>query len=378
MKSLRIALDCRKLGDFGIGTHISGLLTGLRPVAEEVALLLLAPRERHGLVDVPSQWRWIAAESPGYSLRELFEISRLARLHRVHLLHLPHYPTPLQTPCPLVVTLHDLIHWKRPGDLPHPVGGVYARFMLRRAVRLATRVICVSESVRREVQVELEAEASKLLVIPNGVAEEFFERPGPERDDPVLAGYELTRQSYLLVLANPKPHKNLERLLRAWASIEQELPGHLELVLAGAREADRLRLRERIRSLGSPARVRLLGHLPERHLVSILRGALALVAVSLEEGFGLPAVEAQAAGVPVVASRLPVSLEVTGGHAVFVDPYRIADIAAGLRRIVGDARLREELSVGGAEWARRYSWSSAARRTLEVYRQVAGRKGSEP
>ncbi len=375
---LRIAVDCRKLEDYGIGTHVAGLLGALGDTAPELALTLLAPRRLHGFLEIPKEWRWVACEAPGYSLQELVELTRVARDASVEVLHLPHYPTPLFLPCPLIVTIHDLIHWHRPEQLPHPLGVLYARIQLRRAVARAYRVICVSERVRQEVLTELGALPSRVVAIPNGVDEIFFASPSEDAEAQLLESYGLRRRGYLLTLANPKPHKNLHRLLEAWSQLDPSRFSALELVLVGARSNDRRALQQAIARAGSRLKVRVLGYLPREHVPAIVRGALGLVSLSLEEGFGLPAAEAQAAGTPVLASDLPVFREVTGGHALLVDPTSLGAISRGLERFLEDAPLRAQLAEHGAVWARRYRWGAVAQKTAELYRIAARSGASEP
>lgn len=368
---LRVVFDCRKLEDYGIGTHIRGVLEALTTAAPDITLFLLAPDRLHNSIPTPSTWRWVRCEAPGYSVRELFELSRTARQLQAQVLHLPHYPTPLFPPCPLLVTVHDLIHWKRPQDLPHPLGVVYARVQLQRAVARAYRILCVSERTRSELISELGAPADRVVTIPNGVDPAFFAQGTIAAEEAVLRGYNLVRQRYLLSLANPKPHKNLRRLLEAWAELDpQRFPG-FELVLAGAQATHREPLRQVVTRVRSRLPVRVLGYLPREHVPAVMRGACGLAMVSLEEGFGLPAAEAQAAGTPVLVSDLPIFKEVTGGHALFADPLSVRSIQQELERLLGNPHLRLQLAKEGSAWARRYRWSEVGEKTAALYREAA-------
>ena len=140
-----IAVDARKLADFGIGTYLRGLLGALGRLDSESLYLLLAPRAARDLLPgVPGNFSWIEEDAPGYSLREQWSIGRHLARQQPDLFHSPHYVLPARTRARVVVTIHDLIHLLFPEFLPHPLAVHYARFLLRRAVCRAERIVTVS------------------------------------------------------------------------------------------------------------------------------------------------------------------------------------------------------------------------------------------
>jgi len=374
-----LLLDARKLADYGIGTYLRGLIGGLARSGAEERIELLVPPGAEGLLpDLPPAMALRSDDSGHYSARELLAVSRAARRLGADLLHAPHYVLPLAPPCPAVVTVHDLIHLVHPEFLPGPLALLYARRMLPRAVRLARRVLTPSETVRRELLAELPAEAGRVVAIPNGVDDAFRAEVEPERLAALLARHRLA-PGYLLFVGNPKPHKNLPRLLAAYRQLAGERRELPPLVLAGARGDAARALRVRLVRLGLDERVRLLGFLPDEELPALYRGALALVFPTLAEGFGLPIAEAMAAGTPVLVSDRPAHREVAGDAAERVDPLDPGSIAAGIARLLDAPRRRERLAARGRERAARFRWEEAAQRTLEVYRAVlAERRGLEP
>lgn len=339
---MRVMLDCRKAHDFGIGRYIRGLVQGFSSFEHEVKFLLIGPPAARESMLPLRDAEWIDHDAPHYSLRELRSVGRLASKHRVDLLHSPHYVTPISE-VPVVVTIHDLIHLHQP--LGNPAAKLYAHWMLRRAVRESATIITVSRAVADEIERELGAPAAKIFVSPNGVDEQFFNDPLPREK----------RKPFLLFVGNDKPHKNVTRLIEAFESSS----GDTELVLAGCKRKE------------SP-RVRSLGFVSEPELIELYRNAIALIAPSLEEGFCLPAVEAMAAGTPVIASDLPVLREVTGENALFFDPHSKESITDAIEKIQRE-RIWEQLSNRGPEVARALRWAVTAKKTLAAYREAATR-----
>ncbi len=370
-----IAIDARKLADFGIGTYLRGLLGALARLDTDSRYLLLAPRAARDLLpDLPGNFTWIEENAPGYSLREQWSIGQhLGRL-RPDLFHSPHYVLPLRTPARVVVTIHDLIHLLFPEFLPHPLALPYARLLLRRAVRRADRVLTVSAATAADLEQHLGVARSRIDVIWNGVDDAFrrrIEAPELARE---LAALELS-PGYFLFLGNPKPHKNLERVVRAFARLPHD---GRRLVIAGASAAvDSDRLRRWARELALGERLVVLGHLAPPSLPALVQGALALVFPSLYEGFGLPLAEAMAAGTPVVASTTPALVEIAGGAAELVDPRDVGAIAGGMARLAADPQRRRELAQAGRTRAEAFRWETAAAQTLAVYRRVIDAAGSD-
>jgi glycosyltransferase involved in cell wall biosynthesis len=364
-----IALDARKIADFGIGTYVRGLIGALaRLDAAHRYLLLAGPEGPETLPNLPGNFRWIDERSPGYSLTELVALPRVLRRERADLFHAPHYVLPLALPCPAVVTVHDLIHLRFPGQRTR-LELAYARWMIGRATRIAARVLAVSEATAAELGRHFGVDRARVEVIPNGVDEEFRRELSEAELAAALAALGLA-PGYLLFVGNPKPHKNLERLLEAYARLRAGRAATPALVLAGDRDGDRSPVPGWIAAAGLEGSVVRLGHLPAGRLPALYRGAAVLVQPSLWEGFGLPVAEAMAAGVPVVAADRGALPEVTGDAARRVDPEDPDAIAAAVAALLDDPAAAAELGRRGRARAAAFRWQETARRTLAVYRRV--------
>jgi alpha-1,3-rhamnosyl/mannosyltransferase len=371
---MRVAVDARKLADFGIGTYIQGLLGEFSAlgVPEELVVYRAPGAEVPAALEAARGIAWRPEAARPYALAELWRLALDARRDRVQLYHAPHYVCPPWLPCPAVVTIHDVIHLRFPGG--RPLAPLYARVMLRLAVRRAARVITVSESTRRDLEAWLGARPERIRVIPNGVAAHFH--PAADGAQTAAGLVKLgVAPPYWLFVGNPLPHKNVERLLDAFAGLPAAFGA---LVMAGVRLASQPVLDRAVAARGLRGRVTLLAPVPEAALALLYQGATGLVIPSLWEGFGLPALEAMACGTPVIASNRGGLPEVVGDAGVLVDPTNVDALRASLYNLGVDLPLRAALRAAGLARARAFSWRHAAEATVGVYREALAVGPGEP
>jgi glycosyltransferase involved in cell wall biosynthesis len=333
---MRVGIDARKIADFGIGTYIRGLLGGLVALGSGDEYIAFAPAG----AAVSDGVEHIVLDAPHYSVRELITLGCAADRAQLDVFHAPHYVVPF-TRVPLVVTIHDIIHLHQP--MRNPLAPLYARAMIRRAVKHARCVLTVTETVKAQLETELGAK--NVIVTPNGVTI-------PSTADRRLP----TADSFFLYVGNDKPHKNVDTLIEAIRRIPDA-----RLILAGA-SFDRFRGHDR---------VDVRGFVSENELSSLYRNAIALVMPSLEEGFGLPAAEAMAHGTAVITSNAPALVEVTGDAALHADARDAGALAAAMMRVARDGDLRAMLGAKGIERARHFTWKRCAEITRDAYLAAA-------
>jgi glycosyltransferase involved in cell wall biosynthesis len=254
----------------------------------------------------------------------------------------------LAPPLPQVTTVHDVLPLLYPSDYPRQQ--YYFRHYVPAVLRASRAVIVISESTRRDLLHFYDVAPEKVHVALAGYdSQRFIPAPESPRDG----------EPYLLCVGNVMPHKNLVRLVEAFALVARELP--VRLVLRGWGKPRHVRvLRDRIGALGLEARVDWRPYASDEELLALYRGARALVLPSLHEGFGLTALEAMACGTPVVAAGVSSIPEVVGDAGVLVDPLDSASIAAGLCRILTDDPLCKDLRERGLERAGHFSWEATA------------------
>jgi glycosyltransferase involved in cell wall biosynthesis len=334
-----VVVDADVLGRHRTGdeTYVRNLLRELALLADDAEIRLAAVTRRPDLV--PQGVDAVELPARSQELRMALSLPKTLRRLGAALCH-TQYALPLRSPCPCVVTVHD-VSFARDPKLMGRRDGLVFRKVVPRAVRKAARVITVSERTKRDLVELYGVPAQRIVVTPNGV-------------DPVFSPGEGARD-YVLAVGAIQPRKNQLAALEAASSLG------LPLVVAGPMK-DRA-LSDELRRRGA----RLEGYVEPERLAELYRGAACLVQPSRFEGFGLPVLEAMASGTPVVATREPALEEVAGDAAVFVEEDRLAE---GIRRALAE---RDRLVWTGLERARRFSWRSTAERTLAVYREILGR-----
>jgi glycosyltransferase involved in cell wall biosynthesis len=271
-------------------------------------------------------------------------LARAARRAGVDVLHCPTFRAPLRRAgLPVVATVHDLAVLREPGWFP-AWSRTYGRRLMPRAIRLADRVVCVSQATGRDATGLLGVPEARVRVVPNGI-DALFSEP---------AGARAIEGPYILFVGTPEPRKNLERLVSAVSLLLDE--GRPErLVLAGADGWGAVRL-------PAAERVVQLGRVDDPSLRDLYAYAGCVAYPSLWEGFGLVAGEALAAGSPVVCSELPALREVAGADAEYCDPRSARSIADALRRALDGPRPAPR---------RELTWESAASSLVDVWRELA-------
>lgn len=365
----RVGIDARKLKDFGIGSYIRNLLEAIagRPAAAAYLFRIYARSEdRDALPTLPDNFEIVAEDSPGYSIAELTRFSWRLMRDRLDLFHATHYVIPPLARARAVVTIHDIIHVLYPQFLPNRAALLYARVMIRRALRRADRIITVSYNSKRDLVDYFGIAPARIEVVYNGVADRFQPSIPREERDRVVVKYGLPRP-YLLFLGGEKPHKNVRNVIRAFAEARRERALPHALVLAGPMPKNRNRVEALIAALDLDSRVFRPGIVPEEDLPGLFAGADAFLYPTLYEGFGLPVVEAMACGVPVLTSATSALQEIAGGYAYLVDPMDVAAIARGIVDLATDPRRRAEFAELGKRRARDFSWEKAGEQTLKIY-----------
>ncbi|MPZ18061.1 MAG: glycosyltransferase [Luteitalea sp.] len=369
---MRIAIDIRKLHDFGIGTYVRNMLRQLARIdAETEYVLLCRPEDRVAAAQLGPNFRAVVEASRPYSVREQLAVPAKLRRERVDVFHTPHYVLPPLVRCKSVVTIHDCIHLMFPQYLPNRLAYSYARASMWAAARAACRILTVSEASKHDILRYCRVPAEKVTVIPNAIDDRFGTPPTDEEIRVVRERYQL-HDPFVLYAGNVKPHKNIGRLIEAFGLVHRGGLDHIKLLVIGDEISKYTTLRRAVHRNKLHTHVRFLGFVPDSTLAVLYRLAGVFVFPSLYEGFGLPPLEAMASGTPVVTSNVSSLPEVVGDAALLIDPHDTQAIADAIRRVLTDCELRHELRARGLARARIYSWERSVRRVREIYDEVAG------
>lgn len=369
-------------------TGVYGQLFGIQSYAKNLLLALMKLDFDHELVvfcrrEIPESFaatddarlRFVVG---GYDNRKLTEQLWLPRaLQGQRGLDCFHatYGRPMGPMPPVVHTLHDLflMHFPRKYS---PSMRLYHRIAVERGTRLAARVIAVSEATKRDAVALLDVPEDRISVVPHGVDIEAFRPVDPERDTPdAFRERHRLPSRYLLHLGGFSPIKNTVRIVDAFAGLcRNGADRGLALVFAGRLDQLCEATQQAVARHGLQARVHFTDYFPGEDLPELMRYADALIYPSLIEGFGLPLLEAQASGTPVITSDRFSMPEVAGPTGLLIDPEDTAALTAAMTEII--ARADDPLTPDQASvaHARRFLWTETARRTLAAYETA----GAEP
>jgi glycosyltransferase involved in cell wall biosynthesis len=302
----------------------------------------------------------------GRARRVIAEQRRLPKLvaeHGVELLHSLGTSAPSRPRVVSVVTILDVIY------ASHPEAHTFTRrlgmrLLVPRAARRADRVITISRAAAEDISGTLGVPSDSIDVVYLG-----GKTVGPATPvDELRKRLRLGASPVVLSVSARRPHKNLPRLLEAFAALDGTRAPLL--VLPGYPTPFEGELVERARSLGISERVRFLDWVPDEDLEGLYRAATCFVFPSLAEGFGIPVLEAMERGVPVACSNTSSLPEVAGDAARYFDPVDVAEIAAAIEELIRDEPKRAELVRAGYERAKLFSWERAAQKTIESYERA--------
>jgi glycosyltransferase involved in cell wall biosynthesis len=259
-----------------------------------------------------------------------------------------------------------------PQYLPNRAAYLYARAAMWNAATRSDRILTTSEASKRDILRFFNVSPDKIEVTYNAIDERFLAAPSPGDVARVRERFQLDH-GFVLYTGAIKPHKNLVRLIEAFAEVRQGPFEDLKLLIIGDEISKLPALRRAVHSHKLHKHVRFLGFLPDETLAILYRLAAVFVFPSLYEGFGLPPLEAMASGTPVVTSNVSSLPEVVGDAAVLVDPYRVDSIVDGIRQVLTDPQLAATMRAKGIARARQFTWEQSASRTHEIYTLVGAR-----
>jgi len=301
-----------------------------------------------------------------------FALPKSVSRRGVDVLHVPALAAPLDSPCPVVITVHDITFLLYPTHFRRWLV-TYLKAVMPPALRAASAVICVSEHTRRDIVSAFGVSSDKVYVVPHGVDHQRF-YPAAGLDGSWARKLGL-REGYILHVGTLSSRKNIPTLLRAFARLRSQGQGlSRQLVLAGQEApglAGAAEIHESVRQLDLTSSVVFAGHVSDERLPGLYARASVLAMPSLYEGFGFPILESMAAGTPVVASNTSSLPEVAGDAAILVAPLDEQALAAAIADILFNPQLGQELRSKGLKRAQQFSWQRAASETMAIYRRVA-------
>ncbi len=297
------------------------------------------------------------------------EFARGARRLRCDLYHDPNF-LPYDFPGPIVTTVHDLSFVRHPEMHPKPRRQLMDKYFPA-ALERSRCIITDSVFVRDELVAVFGTPSAKIHSIYLGVSPSYRPRTAGETKA-TLAAHGLVHGRYVLAVGTLEPRKNLIQGLRAFRRLPEALRVSMPFVIVGMKGWLTEGIEAEISALATEGQVRPLGYLPDQALIELYAGAAMLVYPSVYEGFGLPALEAMASGIPVITSNRSSLPEVVGDVGITVDPADDAGLADAMRRLAEDPAERSDRAARGLARARAFTWARCAEETERVYRIALG------
>lgn len=362
----------------GSGQYLRQLLYQLPLVAPQHEYALIVPhRNSFQIVEIDAKTDFTTLSStvnrPSSNYRKtLFEqdiVPRAARAYQADVLHVPHWAPPLRSNVPIVVTIHDII----PLLLKEYRGGPLVRAytgLVSAAARGAALILTDSDASCHDIVTHLNLPANRVRTIYLAADPKFTDRVNPIDYAVLRKNHELP-EDYVLYLGGFDARKNIEAALQTYTWAQDALGDSFPLVIAGQLpdRHDAFFHDPRIiaKQIEVENVVRFIGPVAEEDKVALYQQARAFLYPSLYEGFGLPALEALACGVPVVGSNASSIPEIVGDAGMLVDPHDARAMAGALIAICTEDALHDELSERAVQQAARFSWEKCARETIEAY-----------
>lgn len=288
---------------------------------------------------------------------------------KIDILFIPAHTLPIirKTGLKTVVTVHDLGSEYLP-KMHQLKQRSYLSFIQKVQLKGVTHLIAVSNATKNDLVKKIGIDPKKITVIYEGYDKQIFKQMKNDILVDSLKYYNLQPKGYFLFVGTIQPRKNLERIIWAFSKLKRSF----NLVIIGKKGWLSDEIYVLPSRLNIEKKVKFLDYVPSKYLPSIYSGAAALIFPSLFEGFGLPILEAQACGCPVLTSNLSSMPEVAGKAAIFVDPLKIDDIVKGMKKMQ-DVRYRSQLTKKGLENVKRFSWEKCARETLDLLEKIANK-----
>jgi alpha-1,3-rhamnosyl/mannosyltransferase len=356
----------------GIGVYTQHLLDGLRSTAhasriQPVVLEPEAPTLPGHPWTTSTSYRWGALWSTATGLA--YPGTGRWR-ERLSLFHATDHYIPKLRGVPVIANVMDVIALRHPQWLRQKMTAKLAVAIFAKAIRHADHIVTISDFSAQDIHDVLGIPSSRITAIPLGVDPSLGHPPDKAFAEQVLNGWSL-QPGFFLVVGTLQPRKNLLRVMQAHDRLPHDARHEHPLVIVGRpgwRCEDELQAIQQRESLGT---ARWLKHVPQDALHVLLHRSLALVFASLYEGFGLPVVEAFAAGLPVIASSTTSIPEVAGRAALLIDPTRTDEIAQAMQSMIDNPGLRAQLKAMGLQRAASFEWSRTVADTLRIYSRFA-------
>jgi len=365
---MKIGIDARMINATGIGRYTGNLIEGLARVTSGNEYMLFLKKEEYDSFKVPaSNFKKVLADFSWYGVSEQVNFPHIIESNEIDLMHFPHFNVPIFYKGKFVITIHDLtlhrfktVRASTKSLLTYQFKHLAYKYIISTSVRKAAQIIVPSEFTKKELMDILKTPEEKIIVTYEGGPSELLLKKSP--DNRIIEKFKIN-MPYILYVGNAYPHKNLENLIRSVSY----LPDKTMLVLAGKIDEFYEKIKGLVSELDLKEKVIFTDFVTDEELVSLYKNASVYAFPSLNEGFGLPSLEALSFGLPVVCSGLSCLPEILNDAAIYFNPRDTKDIASKIKEALDNSQTKERLINKGFEQVKKFSWDEMAIETLKVY-----------
>lgn len=378
---MRIVIDGRLWAESGIGRYIRNLVEQLQKLDNRNQYFILLLKKDFEKNKFRKNFTQILADFRWYGISEQLILPNLLKSLQPDLVHFPHFNVPILYKGKYVVTIHDLIHQhfqtKRATThdfLTYKIKKLGYKRVFTKAIKNSEKIFSPSEFVKNQLITEWGIEKDKVIVTYEGVEGKFLEiLKEVKMDDFKKISEKFNLQKpYLFYAGNAHPHKNIKFLIGAFLLIKEKHP-NLNLVLSGPDNYFWNEIKKESNIGGGIFKGLIFtGFVSDKGLATLYNNAFAFIMPSLEEGFGIPVLEAMVCGCPVVSSNAASLPEVGGDAVIYFDPGNEEDIVSKVMQVLSDEKLRSDLIKKGEKRYKEFSWQKMAQQTLKVYQSTPG------
>ncbi len=369
---MKIGIDARLWSETGVGRYIRNLVKELQALDKKNEyVLFMRSKDRQQLTVNNSpltknkKWKFVDADIRWHTIDEQLKFPQILNKENLDLMHFPYFSVPVAYKKPFVITIHDLIlnHFPtgKASTLPtylYQLKRLGYNYIVSSAVNRAKKIIVPLNAVKNDLEKTLGVKKEKIEITYEGFDEKIQKNENINHVD---------NTRYLLYVGNAYPHKNLERLIKAFSVFRAEHNEDVQLLLIGKDDYFYKKLREKIKKENYSG-ITIRNNVRDMELATCYKNAIALVSPSLMEGFGLPVLEAMASGCLVLASDIPSFREVCLDTAIYFNPYSITDIKEKMSYAFElDQLTKDECVKRGLKRSLEFSWKQMAQQTLDVY-----------
>jgi len=373
---MKIGIDARmyRSSVAGIGRYSQNLIKNLLSIDHKNRYILFMTdedaREFRSLNNKNQNVKIKITNIPHYSIAEQTKLPQIIAKEKCDLVHFLNFNYPVRYKGKFLVTIHDLTLFFYPETAKEtgPIKRVAFRLVMSRACKNSAKIIAVSKNTKDDIIKYFKTDPDKIVVIPEAADDKVFIEPSKKLIQNLKSTYHFAHFPIILYVGQWRPHKNIVGLIEAFSKLKKKIPS--KLVIIGKIDPKHKSVQETIDKLNLKSDIVMPGFVSNEELAAWYKIASVFVFPSFYEGFGLPGLEAMAAGTPVVASKTSSLPEAYQDAAIYFDPGNSSEIADKIELVLEDDSLRQDLIKKGKAQVAKYSWKRTAEETLKIYKEV--------